>query len=104
MSAQIVGISLSPAEGEAYYIPVAPAGASPNGQLPLEMVINRLKPVLENPAIAKHIHNSKYDLILLAENGVTLNNLAFDTMLAAYLLGDKSLSLKDIVFNRMGWK
>ncbi len=39
---------------------------------------------------------------MLAENGITLNNLAFDTMLAAYLLGDKSLGLKEIVFSRTG--
>ena len=81
---------------------MCPLRALPAGQLSLEVISNRLKPVLENAAIAKMIHNSKYDLILLAENGITLNNLAFDTMLAAYLLGDKSLSLKDIVFNRMG--
>ncbi len=102
VSAQLVGISLSPAEGEAYYIPVAPPGTSPAGQLPPDAAIARLKPVLENDAVAKYIHNSKYDLILLAENGIALKNLAFDTMLAAHLVGDKSLGLKDIVFNRMG--
>jgi DNA polymerase I len=102
MSAQIVGISLSPAAGEAYYIPVTPPGTPPDGQLSLEAVIKLLKPLFENPAVAKIIHNSKFDLILLAENGVQLNNLKFDTMLAAYLLGDMSLNLKDLVFNRMG--
>jgi DNA polymerase-1 len=102
MSAQMVGISLSPTEGEAYYIPVTPPGSSPNGQLTLETVINRLRPVLDSVSLSKDIHNSKYDLILLGENGITLNNLAFDTMLAAYLLGDKSLGLKEIVFNRLG--
>jgi DNA polymerase I len=102
MGAQMVGISLSPVEGEAYYVPIAAAGALPNGQLPLELVTGRLKPVLENASIEKYFHNSKYDLILLAENGISLHNLSFDTMLAAYLLGDKSLSLKDIIFNRMG--
>jgi DNA polymerase I len=100
--AQVVGLSFSPGEGEAYYIPVAPNGAQGEGQLALETVLNRLKPVLENTAITKTIHNIKYALILLSEKGVGLNNLAFDTLLAAYLLGDKSLNLKDIVFNRMG--
>jgi DNA polymerase I len=102
VSSQIVGLALSPAAGEAYYIPVTPPGALPNGQLPLDTVINGLKPVLENASILKNTHNSKYDLILLAENGLSLNGLSFDTLLAAYILGDKSLSLKDIVFNRMG--
>jgi len=60
-------------------------------------MLNTLKPILENQT-GKIIHNSKYDLILLAEKNIKLNNLTFDTMLAGYLLGDKSLSLKDIVF------
>jgi DNA polymerase-1 len=102
MSARIVGIALSPAEGEACYIPVTPPGTAPPGQLSREYVMNRLKPVLENAAVAKQAHNSKYDLVMLAENGINLANLAFDTMLAAYLLGDKSLNLKELIFNRMG--
>lgn len=102
MNAQIVGISLSPAAGEAYYIPVAQPGALADGQMPLEVVLNRLKPILENAATAKYFHNSKYDLILLGEKGINLKNLAFDTMLAAYLLGDKSLGLKEVVFSRTG--
>ncbi len=102
MSAQMVGLALSLSEGEAYYIPVTPPGALSAGQLTMGVVVSRLKPVLENPLISKNGHNSKFDLMLLAENGITLSNLTFDTLLAAYLLGDKSLSLKDIVFNRMG--
>lgn len=102
MQADIVGLSLSPEEGEAYYIPVAPPGGLSNGQLPVEIVLRKLKPVLEDPEIAKIIHNSKYDLIVMEEHGVDLKNLSFDTMLAAHLLGDKSLGLKEIVFNRFG--
>ena len=102
LSARIVGISISPGEGEAYYIPVMAPGISPGDQLPINEVIRHLGPVLESPSIAKEVHNSKYDLILLRGQGIALNNLAFDTMLAAYLLGDKSLGLKEIVFNRMG--
>ena len=58
--------------------------------------------MLENPAIEKNIHNSKYALVLLAENGIEVSNFEFDTMLAAYLLGDKSLGLKELVFSRTG--
>ena len=71
MSAQIVGISFSPAEGEAYYIPVAPPGAFSDGQLapgygyqPSETGPGKQ---LLSP---RYVHNSKYDLILLAENGI----------------------------------
>jgi len=102
MSSQLVGIAVSPGEGEAAYIPIASSGSLTSGRLSADFVLSRLKPLLENPSIAKNFHNSKYDLILLSENGIELNNLAFDTMLAAYLLGDKSLGLKEIVFSRTG--
>ena len=102
MNAKIVGISFSAVEGEAWYVPVTPPATFPDGNLPLDVVLSRCKPLLENASCGKNIHNGKYDLILLAENGINLNNLTFDTMVAAYLLGDKSLGLKEIVFSRTG--
>ena len=102
MSAQLVGISLSPAPGEAYYIPVGHVGWGEVEQLPLEYVIDRLKPLLENAAPAKFAHNGKYDITVLAEYGVTVNNLTFDTMVAAYLLSEKSLGLKALAFSKLG--
>ena len=102
MSAQLVGISLSPAPGEAYYIPVGHVGWGQVEQLPLEQVLERLKPLLEAPDLDKTAHNSKYDITVLAEYGITVNNLTFDTMLAAYLLGEKSLGLKALAFSRLG--
>jgi len=101
MSAQLVGISLSPAPGEAYYIPVGHVGWGQVEQLPLEQVIDRLKPPLEDASIAKLAHNGNYDMTVLAEYGVTVNKLTFDTMVAAYLLGEKSLSLKALAFNKL---
>ena len=102
MSAQLVGISFSPVPGEAYYIPVGHVGWGQLEQLPVGEVIDRLKPLLEAPNLAKTAHHSKYDMTVLAEYGVTVNNLTFDTMLAAYLLGEKSLSLKALAFSRLG--
>ena len=102
MSAQLVGISLSPAPGEAYYIPIGHVGWGQVEQLPLEQVINQLKPPLEDANLAKLAHNGKYDMTVLAEYGVTVNNLAFDTMLAAYLLDEKSLGLKALAFSKLG--
>jgi DNA polymerase-1 len=102
MLAQLVGISLSPSPGEAYYIPVGHVGWGEVEQLPLNLVIERLKPPLEDTALAKLTHNGKYDTTVLAEYGVTVNNLAFDTMLAAYLLGEKSLALKALAFSKLG--
>jgi len=102
MSAQLVGISLSPTPGEAYYIPVGHVGFGQVEQLPLEQVIDRLKPPLEDATLAKLAHNGKYDMTVLAEYGVTVNNLTFDTMVAAYLLSEKSLGLKALAFSRLG--
>jgi DNA polymerase-1 len=101
MSASLVGISLSPAAGEAYYIPVGHIGLDTIAQLPLEEVIARLKPVLEDKSLAKLAHNGKYDMAVLAEYGVTVNNLSFDSMVAAYLLGEKSMGLKALAFGRL---
>ncbi|MBA7666000.1 DNA polymerase I [subsurface metagenome] len=102
MSAQLVGISLSPAPGEAYYIPVGHVSLEQVKQLPLEQVIKRLKPILEDAKLAKLAHNGKYDMTVLGEYGVNVSNLTFDTMLAAYLLGEASLGLKALAFNRLG--
>ncbi len=102
LSAQLVGISLSPAPGEAYYIPLGHVGWGRVEQLPLEQVIDRLRSPLEDANLPKLAHNGKYDITVLAECGVTVNNLTFDTMVAAYLLGEKSLSLKALAFSKLG--
>jgi len=102
ISAQIVGISLSPAPGEAYYIPVGHVGWGEVKQLPLDQVISGLKPILENTTSAKLAHNGKYDMTVLAENGIRVNNLTFDTMIAAHLLGEKAVGLKTLAFSKLG--
>jgi len=101
MTANLVGISLSPAAGEAYYIPVGHIGLDTIAQLPLEEVIARVKPIMEDKSLGKLAHNGKYDMEILAEYGVTVNNLSFDSMVAAYLLGEKSMGLKALAFARL---
>ncbi|GAH65708.1 unnamed protein product, partial [marine sediment metagenome] len=61
-----------------------------------------LKPPLEDTSLAKLAHNGKYDMTVMAEYGVTVNNLTFDTMLAAYLTGEQSLGLKALAFSKLG--
>ncbi len=102
MSAHLVGISLSPATGEGYYIPVGHAGWEQVEQIPLEQVTAGLKPILEDSSLAKIAHNGKYDMTVLAEHGVNVSNLTFDTMVAAHLLGEKSLGLKALAFGKLG--
>ncbi|MEE8193906.1 MAG: DNA polymerase I, partial [Dehalococcoidales bacterium] len=102
MLARLVGVSFSPAPGEAYYIPVGHVGWEQVKQLSLEQVIERLKPLLEDTGLGKSAHNGKYDMAVLAQHGVGVKNLAFDTMVAAYLLGEKSLGLKALAFDKLG--
>jgi len=102
MQAQLVGISLSLAPAEAYYIPVGHVGWEQIEQLPQEQVLNGLKPMLGDASRPKLAHNGKYDMTVLAEYGIAVANLAFDTMIAAYLLGEKSLNLKALAFSRLG--
>ncbi|OGN94936.1 MAG: DNA polymerase I [Chloroflexi bacterium RBG_13_50_10] len=102
MACELVGISLSSKPGEAYYIPLGHRGLSQISQLPLSQVTARLKPVLEDAKIPKIAQNGKFDMTVLAEHGTKLENLTFDTMIAAYLLGEKSIGLKALAFNKLG--
>ena len=60
-------------------------GLQPN-QLPRTMVLERLRPLLENPALRKIGQNIKFDMRVLAGNGIHLNGVWFDTMLASYVI------------------
>ncbi len=98
LSAQLVGISLAPATGKAYYIPIGHIGWEQVEQLAVETVIEKLKPIFADKKIKKVGHNAKFDMEILAQHNLKVNNLTSDTMIAAYLLGEKSLGLKALAF------
>jgi len=100
--ADLVGIAISPARGKAFYMPLGHQGLNQPQQLPLTQVTARLKPILENASIGKIAYNGKHVMAVLAGYGVKVKNLNFDPMLAAYLLGEKSLGLKALAFNKLG--
>lgn len=102
MMADLVGIAISSARGKAFYIPLGHQGLNQPQQLPLTQVTARLKAILENASISKIAYNGKHVMAVLAGCGVKLENLNFDPMLAAYLLGEKSLGLKALAFNKLG--
>jgi DNA polymerase-1 len=108
LTAGIVGISVSMGKNEAYYLPVGhvttPDGQEPGRQLPLERVLQALKPLLEDEGLKKYGHNAKFDMLALARHGVWLRGLACDPMVGAYLLnpGRRGLGLKDQAFEQLG--
>ncbi|MBM4091707.1 MAG: DNA polymerase I [Planctomycetes bacterium] len=100
--AELVGLSLAWQAGSAVYLPVrAPAGEP---RLSEHRVLEQLRPVLEDPRIAKIGQNLKYDVIVLRNAGVALRGLAFDTMVADYLLapGERSHGMDDLAKRYLG--
>lgn len=86
MQAQIVGLSFSVTPGEAAYIPLTHDYPGAPAQLPLDEVLARLKPWLENPAKSKLGQHVKYDRHVFANHGVQVQGYAHDTMLQSYVL------------------
>ena len=101
MTAGLVGISLAVASGQGYYIPV---GHKAGAQLPLEQVLSALSIPMTDARIPKIGHNLKYDFIMLARYGLRVAPLAFDTMVAEYVLdpGSRNLGLKTMAEVRLG--
>ena len=102
MMADLIGLAISPGWGEAFYVPLGHQGLNQPSQLPWTRVAARLKPVLENASVGKVAYDGKHVIEVLAGCGMKLGNLSFDPMLAAYLLGEKSLGLKALAFNKLG--
>ena len=82
MTARLVGISLAVDGDSGYYIPV---GHNEGQQLPLDTVIEALRPPLTNPRIGKIAHNANYDLTVLQRYGIDVSPITFDTMIAEWL-------------------
>lgn len=87
---KMLGTSFSFAEGEAYYLDHRKFSASS---------LSELKKIFENEKIKKYGHDLKYDAEVLHKNGVELAGVAFDTMIAAYLLnpGARTYDLDNLV-------
>ena len=86
MRASIVGLAFSTSAREADYIPTGHRALANAPSLALDAVLEVLKPLLEDPAVAKIGHDLKFDAIVLARHGVRLGGLDFDTMIASYLV------------------
>ncbi len=86
MKAELVGVSVAVTPGQAAYIPFAHDYMGAPQQLSRDFVLEQLKPLLENLQINKVGQNLKYDMSVLAQHGINLQGIAFDTMLESYVL------------------
>ncbi|KPL04048.1 MAG: hypothetical protein AMJ73_04745 [candidate division Zixibacteria bacterium SM1_73] len=84
IDAELVGISISYKEKEAFYIPVGHIKKKEN--LDLSIVIRNFKKILEDEKIKKIGHNLKFDLEVFRRYGIELKGIHFDTMIASYLI------------------
>ena len=86
MQAQIVGLSFSVKPGEAAYIPLAHVGPDAPEQLPINEVLAKLKPWLEDATHHKLGQHIKYDRHVFANHGIEVQGYVHDTMLQSYVL------------------
>jgi len=106
MLAELVGFSFSVRANQAYYIPCRHSYLGAPDQLKLQDVLDQLRPILENPQIKKIGQNIKYDWMVLERNGIKLDGVVFDTMLASYLLNPskRAHNLDQIALDFLGHK
>ena len=86
MQAEIVGLSLAVKAGEAAYVPLAHRYPDAPAQLDRKKVLERLKPLLEDPARPKLGHHIKYDAHVLRNYGIHMDGMHYDSMLESYVL------------------
>ncbi|MRR53815.1 MAG: DNA polymerase I [Deltaproteobacteria bacterium] len=86
LQAEIVGLSFSFREHEAWYLPVGHSYPGAPQQLPREQVLAALTPIITDPERPKIGQNIKYDYQVLRRSGVEMQGIWCDTMLASYLL------------------
>ena len=86
MEARIVGVSFAVEIGRAAYVPLAHDYLGAPEQLDRDAVLAQLKPLLEDEALCKVGQNLKYDASVLANHGIALKGIEFDTMLESYVL------------------
>jgi len=122
LQADLLGISFSWKEGEAYYLLVPSQKSRVKSQKENNNLFNyqdidkeevknnnwleQLKPILEDKNIKKIAHNIKYDYRVMTHNEVNMQGLFFDTMIASYLLnpGGRQHGLDNSTFIEFGWE
>ena len=104
--ASLIGLAFSTGPRQARYVPLGHEGFGGGSSLDRRTALELLRPILEDPAIAKVGHDLKADAIVLSRHGIELAGLSFDTMLASYLI-DATRSSQDLeptVLEQLGYK
>ncbi|WOT05289.1 DNA polymerase I [Shewanella youngdeokensis] len=106
MTAELVGLSFAVEAGKAAYLPLAHDYDDAPEQLDKALVLEKLTPILENPAIKKVGQNLKYDISILANAGITLRGVQFDTMLESYVFNSVASkhNMDDLALKYLGHK
>ncbi|MGD2112173.1 MAG: DNA polymerase I [Gammaproteobacteria bacterium] len=86
MAARVVGVSFAVRAGEAAYVPLGHDYPGAPAQLGRETVLEKLRPLLESRELKKIGHHIKYDRNVLANHGINLDGIGYDTMLESYVL------------------
>lgn len=106
LNGPVIGLSFAVRAGEAWYVPVGTVEKSRNvvGELSRKDVLAQLKPVLEDQKIGKIGHNIKYDYLTLRKEGITVSPMAFDTMIASFLINPttRQHGLDAVAFSELG--
>ena len=106
MQANLVGLSFAVQEEAAWYIPLGHDYPGAPKQLPIDEVLEKLKPLLQNPRIHKCAQNGKYDLHILNRYAIAVQGLSEDTMLASFVLnaGRARHDMDSMSENYLGYK
>ena len=92
VQADLVGISLAVRGGQAWYLPLGHSYLGVPQQLARETALERLRPLLEDPQVAKIGQNIKYDALVLRHAGIELAGIDLDTMVLSYILHPEAKS------------
>ena len=106
MRAALVGVAFSTGARRARYLPIGHTALDEPSALDPRAALSALKGILENPSIAKIGHDLKFDLMMLSHQGIALQGLEFDTMLASYVLDAtrSSHTIEEIALEHLGYK
>jgi DNA polymerase-1 len=104
VTAPLLGLALSPAPGRSAYVPLGHRGLDSQGWLPSGEALEALRPLLADAGVRKVSAHAKRDLVALGSVGVALEGIAFDALLASYLLdpGRRTYALEDLAMEHLG--